>query len=109
MEFLKLIEQLFADYGYLVLLFGLPLDAIALPIPPGNTTLAYSGYLSFKGVLDWQKAVIAAYFGSVIGMTVTYWIGYAIGMPLIDRYGKWLLLKPAYLQRTRKSYAKYGT
>lgn len=108
MQLLELVEQLFAQYGYFVLLIGLPLDAIALPIPPGNTTLTYTGYLSFKGVLHLWTAMLAAFGGSIIGMTTTYVIGYKIGMPLIERYGKWLLLKPEYLARTRKYYEKYG-
>ncbi|MBD0382567.1 DedA family protein [Paenibacillus sedimenti] len=108
MKLLSLIEQLFAEYGYLVLLIGLPLDAIALPIPPGNTTLTYTGYLSYKGVLDWLPSMAAAFAGSVLGMTITYWIGYLLGMPLIERYGKWLFLKPAHLEKTRKYYEKYG-
>ena len=108
MKVLDFVEQLFAQYGYLVLLIGLPLDAIALPIPPGNTTLTYSGYLSYKGVLGWIPAMGMAYAGSVLGMTITYWIGYKLGMPLIERYGKWLFLKPAHLEKTKKYYEKYG-
>ncbi|ULL15808.1 DedA family protein [Paenibacillus sp. H1-7] len=108
MKLLQVIEQLFAQYGYWVLLIGLPLDAIASPIPPGNTTLTYTGYLAYKGVLKWLPAVAAAYAGAVIGMTVTYWIGYKLGVPLVERYGRWLLLKPDHLEKTRKSYGKYG-
>lgn len=47
---MEMIERLFAQYGYLVLLIGLPMELIALPIPPGNSTLAYTGYLSYKNV-----------------------------------------------------------
>lgn len=108
MKLLEIVEQLFADYGYLVLLIGLPLDAIALPIPPGNTTLTYTGYLSYKGVLHWLPAAVSAYAGAIIGMTVTYWIGYKFGQPLIDRYGHRLLLKPVHMEKTKKAYEKYG-
>ncbi|UVI32016.1 DedA family protein [Paenibacillus spongiae] len=108
MKLLLYIEQLFADYGYYVLLIGLPLDAIALPIPPGNMTLAYTGYLSSKGVLRWLPAMAAASAGSMLGITATYWIGYSLGMPLIERWGKWLLIKPAHLEKARSSYEKHG-
>lgn len=108
MKLLQFVEQLFAQYGYWVLLIGLPLDMIASPIPPGNTTLTYTGYLAFKGVLRWLPAMGAAYAGALIGMTVTYFIGYRLGVPLIERYGKWLLLKPEHLEKTRASYNKHG-
>lgn len=108
MKFLGLVEQLFAQYGYLVLLLGLPLDVIALPIPPGNTTMTYTGYLAYKGVLKGGPAMMAAWAGSTIGMTITYWIGYKLGTPIIERFGKLLFLKPSHLEKTRKYYEKYG-
>ncbi|KPV58831.1 alkaline phosphatase [Paenibacillus sp. A3] len=108
MNLLHVVQQLFEQYGYFVLLIGLPLDFIALPIPPGNSTLAYTGYLSFKGVLARLPAFAAALTGAFIGVTVTYWIGHKVGMPLIERYGKWLSLKPSHVEKTRRYYDKYG-
>jgi membrane protein DedA with SNARE-associated domain len=108
MSLLDLIEIWFGRYGYLVLLVGLPLDAIALPIPPGNTTLAFTGYLVFREKLAWLPAIASAFAGAVLGMTVTYWLGYKLGQPLIERFGKRIFLKPAVLEKTRKYYDKYG-
>lgn len=105
---MEVVEGLFAQFGYLVLLIGLPMELIALPIPPGNSTLAYTGYLSYKNVLDLLPSLAAALFGSVIGITTTYWIGNKLGMPLIEKYGKYLFLKPKYLKKTRIAYEKYG-
>jgi membrane protein DedA with SNARE-associated domain len=108
MRLMAFVEQLFADYGYLVLLIGLPLDFIALPIPPGNSTLTYTGYLSFKGLLHGGVAFVLAYIGAIIGFSITYLIGYRLGQPLIERYGKWIFLKPAHVEKTRRYYDKYG-
>lgn len=108
MNVLELIERWFEQYGYMVLLLGLPLDAIALPMPPGNTTLTYTGYLAYKGRLGLLPAMAAALAGSALGITITYWIGYKLGMPLVGRYGRRLFLKPAHLEKTRRYYEKYG-
>ncbi|HZH60723.1 MAG TPA: DedA family protein [Metabacillus sp.] len=105
---MEVVEDLFSQYGYLVLLIGLPMELIALPIPPGNSTLAYTGYLSYKNILDLLPALAAAFTGSILGITITYWIGNKIGMPLIEKYGKYLFLKPKYLKKTRIAYEKYG-
>ncbi|KKI92855.1 alkaline phosphatase [Bacillus sp. SA1-12] len=105
---MEIVEHLFAQYGYFVLLIGLPMELIASPIPPGNSTLAYTGYLSYKKVLDLLPALAAAYSGSVLGITITYWIGNKLGLPLIEKYGKWLFLKPVHLKKTRKAYEKFG-
>ncbi|MFE5321707.1 DedA family protein [Paenibacillus sp. NPDC056579] len=108
MDPIGLVEHLFHEYGYLVLLIGLPLDFIALPIPPGNSTLTYTGFLAFKDVLHGLSAIAMALAGSIIGVTITYVIGYKAGMPVIERYGHWLFLKPELLEKTRRYYDKYG-
>ena len=108
MNLIHIVERLFEQYGYFVLLIGLPLDFIVLPIPPGNSTLTYTGYLAYKGIMDIVPAILAALTGAILGVTITYGIGYKLGMPLIDRYGKWLSVKPSLVQKTRLYYDKYG-
>ncbi|AWB46802.1 DedA family protein [Paenibacillus sp. CAA11] len=109
MDVIKLVERLFAEYGYLLLILGLPVDAIALPIPPGNTTLAYTGYMVYENMMGLVPALLSAYAGALIGITITYWIGLKLGNPLIERYGKWIFLKPAAITKTRDYYKKYGS
>ena len=102
MNLIHIVERLFEQYGYFVLFIGLPLDFIVLPIPPGNSTLTYTGYLAYKGVMDTATAFAAALTGAMLGVTITYGIGYKLGMPLIDRYGRWLSLKPSLVEKTRR-------
>ncbi|GAB6931088.1 DedA family protein [Paenibacillus sp. JCM 10914] len=108
MNLLEWIERMFEQYGYLVLLIGLPLDFIALPIPPGNSTLTYTGFLTYKGILEIIPAVGSAFIGAALGLTITYMLGFKFGMPLIERYGKWLFIKPSLVEKTQKYYEKYG-
>ncbi|MDQ0173035.1 DedA family protein [Paenibacillus tundrae] len=107
MELLEKIQHLFGSYGYSVLFFGLLLEFIALPFP-GETTMAYAGYLSYKGQLDFGFLLILAFLGTTIGMTITYFIGVKAGLPFITRYGKWFLLKQDKLDKTQKWFGKYG-
>ncbi|WP_040949327.1 DedA family protein [Gorillibacterium massiliense] len=102
------IERLFEGYGYFVLICGLLLEFIGLPFP-GETTLTYSGYLSYKGVLHLAPVLILSFLATTIGMTLTYLIGKAAGMPFIKRYGKWLFLTPSKIDATRRWFDKYGT
>jgi len=101
------IEQLFNDYGYLVLFLGLLLEFIALPFP-GETTMTYAGYLSYQGSLEWYYAVLFALLGTTIGMTITYFIGHLVGMPFIRRFGKWFLLSEDKINKTKSWFEKYG-
>ncbi|GIP28031.1 alkaline phosphatase [Paenibacillus sp. J23TS9] len=107
MELLKWIQLLFGDYGYVVLFFGLVLEFIALPFP-GETTMAYAGYLSYAGKLHFGWLLILAFLGTTIGITITYFIGLKAGLPFIQRYGKWVLLSEHKLERAQKWFNKYG-
>ncbi|ASA25562.1 DedA family protein [Paenibacillus donghaensis] len=108
MEMLKWIQELFANYGYSVLFFGLLLEFVALPFP-GETTMAYAGFLSFAGRLDFVTLVAVAFVGTTAGMTITYFVGLKAGMPFIQRYGKWFLFSPAKLTKTQRWFEKYGS
>ncbi|MDP4098323.1 DedA family protein [Paenibacillus sp. P96] len=107
MDVLEWIGHLFESYGYSVLFVGLLLEFIALPFP-GETTMAYSGYLSYTGALNYYLLIILAFLGTTIGMTITYWIGRKAGLPFIQRFGKWVLLRPDKLEKTQSWFQKYG-
>jgi len=100
-------ERLFELYGYGVLFAGLFLEFMALPFP-GETTLTYSGFLSYKGILHLASVIGIGYLGTTLGMTLTYGIGRAAGMPFLNKYGKWIFLTPAKLLMTRRWFNKYG-
>lgn len=102
------IEKLFDDFGYYLLFFGLLLEYIALPFP-GETTMAYGGYLAYQGNLNWFVCMILAFLGTTIGMTITYIIGYGLGMPFVERYGRWVLLSPNKIAKARLLFQKYGS
>jgi membrane protein DedA with SNARE-associated domain len=108
MEMLRWIQELFATYGYSVLFFGLLLEFIALPFP-GETTMAFAGFLSYTGRLDFPTLVVLAFAGTTAGMTITYFIGLKAGMPFIQRYGKWFLFSPAKLEKTQIWFERYGS
>ena len=108
MEMLSYIQELFTKYGYSVLFFGLLLEFIALPFP-GETTMAFAGFLSYTGRLDFLTLIVVALAGTTIGMTLTYFIGLKAGMPFIQRYGKWFLFSKAKFEKTQTWFEKYGS
>lgn len=106
--FMDWIETMLSQYGYLVLLVGLPLDFIALPIPPAQTTITLTGYLSYTGMMTGWLGLLSAYIGSVAGITITYGIGYAAGSALLTRFGPKIGLSEERMEKIRGTYHKYG-
>lgn len=71
--------------------------------------MAFAGFLSYTGRLDFITLILVAFAGTTAGMTLTYFVGLKAGMPFIQRYGKWLLFSPAKLDKTQKWFEKYGS
>ena len=101
------IHELFQQYGYYVVLVGLLLEYIALPFP-GEPTLAYAGFLSHQGDLSLPILIVLSFIGTSIGMTFQYFVGNKLGMPFIQKYGKYVFLTQKKINLTKMWFDKYG-
>jgi membrane protein DedA with SNARE-associated domain len=52
--------------------------------------------------------VIAGTAGSVLGALIAYGIGFWAGRPLLLRFGRYLLVSPADIERTEAFFARHG-
>lgn len=94
-------------YGYWVLFFGLMVELVAFGIPT-EVLMSYAGLLVFEGRLNWLMSILASGIGSVIGMTVSYGIGYKLGAPFFEKYGSRIHLGPERLKKTSAWFERYG-
>ncbi|MEE3948972.1 DedA family protein [Bacillus wiedmannii] len=101
------IHELFQQYGYYVVLVGLLLEYIALPFP-GEPTLAYAGFLSHQGDLSLPIVILLSFIGTSVGTTFQYLLGNKLGMPFIQKYGKYVFLTPQKINLTKMWFDKYG-
>lgn len=101
------IHELFQQYGYYVVLVGLLLEYIALPFP-GEPTLAYAGFLSHQGDLSLPILIMLSFIGTSAGMTFQYFVGNKLGMPFIQKYGKYVFLTQKKINLTKMWFDKYG-
>lgn len=104
---MNLIKDLFYNYGYLVLFIALMLELIAFPTP-GETLMAYCGFLVFQGRLDWILSVITASAGVITGITISYFIGKKLGNSFFERFGSRIHMGPDKINKISKWFEKYG-
>ncbi|MDR9853533.1 DedA family protein [Paenibacillus sp. VCA1] len=100
-------NQLFEQYGYLVLFFGLFSESLALPFP-GELAMAISGHMSSFGDFHIPFIIFYSYVGAIIGTTVTFFVGYRLGTPFLEQYGKYVFLNQARLAKVTDWFGKYG-
>ncbi|WP_440602992.1 DedA family protein [Bacillus sp. GB_SG_008] len=101
------IHDLFQQHAYYVVLIGLMLEYIAFPFP-GEPTLAYAGYLAHTGELHLVPLIFLSFVGTSVGMTIQYFVGNKLGMPFIQKYGKYVFLTQRKIDLTNKWFDKYG-
>ncbi|HEY4832277.1 MAG TPA: DedA family protein [Waddliaceae bacterium] len=94
-------------YGSFALFGLLALGIIALPIPD-ETLMVAAGVLIDRGDLHIMPTLLAAYMGSIFGISVSYLLGLTVGSYLIKRYGNQIGLTEARMQRVHLWFEKYG-
>ncbi len=94
-------------YGYLGIFSLLVFGIIGLPVPD-ETLLTLSGYLIYKGHLHIIPTFLAAYLGSICGISISYAIGKTFGRPVLIKYGKFLHIDAERLDRVHHWFEKIG-
>jgi membrane-associated protein len=94
-------------YGILFVVIFVETGFVVMPFLPGDSLLFAAGTFAALGALKigWLLALLAA--AAIIGDTVNYWVGHAVG-PKIFHKEKSRVFKKEYLDRTHAFFEKYG-
>ncbi|PFH84446.1 DedA family protein [Bacillus sp. AFS088145] len=79
-----------------------------IEVIPSEIVLAYAGYLVAGGHINFGGAVVAGVIGGTIAQLFLYWLGYFGGRPIIEKYGKYILINKHHLDLAEKWFSKYG-
>lgn len=92
-------------YGGIVALMGI--ESANIPLP-SEVIMPFSGYLVYTGRFSLWGIALSGGIGCLLGSWLSYWIGAAGGRPLIERYGKYILISHHDLNTADKWFAKWG-
>jgi membrane protein DedA with SNARE-associated domain len=97
-----------ASTGYFGVLILMAIQSMCIPLP-SEVIMPVAGWKLASG--QWQLILLAT-IGSVganLGSIPAYWVGAQGGRPLIERYGKYILLSGRDLDLAEKFFHKYGS
>jgi membrane protein DedA with SNARE-associated domain len=94
-------------YGYFGLFSLLMLGIIGLPVPD-ETLLTFAGYLIYKHQLHYIFTLLAAYLGSICGISISFLLGHSLGLWLIRKYGKYVFITPEKIDHVHSWFQRYG-
>ena len=118
MEFLHQIEEavwpfaesLYHTLGWFGVVVMMAIESASIPLPSEVIMPLAGQYLITRG--DNYIGVLEAGFygalGCTIGSIIAYWIGALGGRPLIERYGKYVLINRHHLHTADRWFEKYG-
>ena len=104
---LKVVIELFNNYGYIVLLIALMLELIAFPLP-GEALMTYCGYVIYEGKMSLTISILIATLGVCIGITLSYFIGKILGVSFFEKHGHYIHMDKNRLDKISIWFEKYG-
>jgi membrane protein DedA with SNARE-associated domain len=92
-------------YGGVALLMAI--ESACIPLP-SEIIMPFAGYLVYKGQFNLWAVGVAGAIGCVVGSWVAYYVGLYGGRPLIEKYGRYVLLSSQDLDLADRWFARYG-
>jgi len=111
--FTNFITNTVSNYGYLAVFVLMLLESACVPIP-SEVTMLFGGALTvtaFAGAgneLSLPWVIAAGVAGNLIGSWLAYWAGAAGGRPFVDRFGRYLLIRPHEVDRAHAWFEQRG-
>jgi membrane protein DedA with SNARE-associated domain len=92
-------------YGGVVLLMGI--ESACIPLP-SEIIMPFAGYLVWKGQFTLHGAALAGALGCVAGSIPAYYLGQYGGRPVIERWGRYVLVSARELDLADRLFARHG-
>jgi membrane protein DedA with SNARE-associated domain len=99
--------QFVLDWGYLGVFVMMVFESTAVPIP-AEVVIPPAAYWAAQGRFNVWLIVLAATIGSWVGSAISYWVALKLGRPLVEKYGRYVLLKPAKIAKADDWFNTYG-
>ena len=93
--------------GYSGIVLLMAIESACIPLP-SEIIMPFSGYLVSTGEMNLWLVGIAGAVGCVLGSLVAYWVGSKGGRPLIEKYGRYVLISRHDLDMADRWFANHG-
>jgi membrane protein DedA with SNARE-associated domain len=102
--------ELVRDTGYAGVAFLMALESSIFPVPSEVVIPPAAFWATQPGAtMNIYVVVLAGTIGCWIGSAATYWVSYAVGRPIVYRYGKYFGFSPEKLEMAENWVRVYGT
>ena len=93
--------------GYAGIVLLMAIESACIPLP-SEIIMPFSGYLVYTGRFNLWLVGVAGAFGCVVGSLAAYWAGMHGGRPLIEKYGRYVLISRHDLDLADRWFDRFG-
>jgi membrane protein DedA with SNARE-associated domain len=101
------ITRAIGNHGFPAVLGLMTLESACIPVPSEVIQL-FAGYLVSLHRMSLFAAVSAGVLGNLFGSWIAWAVGYYGGRPFIERWGRYIHVTPARLERSERWFAQHG-
>ena len=101
------IKSVIAATGYGGIALLMAIESACIPLP-SELIMPFGGYLVFEGTFKLLWVATAGAIGCNLGSLVAYEIGCYGGRPLVERYGRWILMGQRELDWADRFFFRWG-
>lgn len=112
----ELVTQIYEAVGYLGVALWVAIESVIIPIP-SELVLPFAGFLVGDGTAiepltgqpwSYWLVVLAGTVGATVGALIAYAIGALGGRPILERWGRYLGISAADLDRAEAFFERHG-
>lgn len=102
------IIAIISSSGYLGIALLMAIESACIPLP-SEIIMPFSGYLVSTGRFDLLLVATAGATGCNIGSSIAYAVGYFGGRPLVEKWGRYILVSRRDLELVDRFFARFGS
>jgi membrane protein DedA with SNARE-associated domain len=101
------IVGLVANWGYTGIFLMMFVESSFVPFP-SEVAMIPAGYLASQERMSATVAVLAGVGGSLGGAFLNYQLALRLGLPLLERFGRYFFLKPESFEAAERYFDRHG-
>lgn len=94
--------------GYPAVMLFIMIESSGIPFPGETMLLLASFYAGVDQQLQIPIVIACAALGAIMGDNIGYLVGRTGGRAIVQRFGRYVFLKPEHLDRAEKFFARHG-
>ena len=111
-QLVEFLMNLFQTIGWFGVVSIMALESANIPIP-SEVTMPLAGWMlvQAQGLSPWHAILLGGLWGAVgctLGSVISYALGAWGGRPLVERYGKYILVQEEDLEKADRWFARWG-